>query len=156
MIYQATIPITANTSKGSATRTVLRVSKGLVWYIGIHYPPGCMGLAHAQIFDGKYQLFPSSPGESIASDGAVVGFDDLYYKQAAPFSFDVVTWNVDETHAHTLTVRVGIATNPAFMSRYLPGVDISQFDTELQRIKKAQEEEKQAQFEVLTKQITGG
>lgn len=155
MIYQVTKTVTANTSKASANRTIVHISKGLVWFMGVHFPPGCAGLAHAQVFDGKYQLFPASPGESLAGDGAVIGFDDLYYKSTAPFDLTLVTWNLDETYSHTLTLRLGIATNPAFMSRYLPGVDLGKIDKTLAAVVEDQDAIKAAQLNQLLNEVTG-
>lgn len=155
MIYQRAITVAANTAKVSADRSTVRISKGLIWYLGVHFPPGCCGLAHIQLFDGKYQLFPSSPGESLASDGAVIGFDDLYYKAAAPFELQYLVWNNDDNYSHTLTVRVGVATNPAFMTRYLPGVDYTRISNILRGVQRDQEKEKEEQLIRLTKEITG-
>ena len=155
MIYTATITIDANTAEVDAVRTVLRVGKGLIWRIEVEFPPGCAGLAHLKINDGLYQLFPATPGESFASDGTVIGFDDLYLKNSAPFEFTVTTWNLDEAWPHTLQVRVAMASAEAFMSRYMPSVSWDKFNKVLADAAKAQAEEKQRQIDQLAKEIGG-
>ena len=155
MIYTATITIDANTAEVDAVRTVLRVGKGLIWRIEVEFPPGCAGLAHLKINDGLYQLFPATPGESFASDGTVIGFDDLYLKNSAPFEFAITTWNLDEAWPHTLQVRVAMASAEAFMSRYMPSVSWDKFNKVLADAAKAQAEEKQRQIDQLAKEIGG-
>jgi len=155
MIYTATITESANTAKVDATRTVLRVGKGLVWRIEAEFPPGCVGLAHLQLWDGGYQLFPSSPGESFASDSTVIAFDDLYLKQSAPFEFVAVTWNLDELYDHTMQIRVAMASNEAFMSRYMPSLSWDKFNESMRIAAEDQERIKQEQLEQLAGEIGG-
>ena len=45
-------------------RTVLKVSRGLVYKVEVDFPPGPTGLLKVQIFDGGHQVWPSTPGES--------------------------------------------------------------------------------------------
>jgi len=155
MIYTASILTEANTAEASAKRTVLRVGKGLVWRIEAEFPPGCAGLAHLFITDGNYQVFPATMGESFASDGTVISFDDLYLKTAAPFEFVVTTWNLDEAWDHTLHVRVAMASSEAFMSRYMPSISWEKFNESMQEAARVQEAEKEAQLEALGKEIRG-
>lgn len=153
MIYQAAITESANTAQADATRTVIPVTRGLIWSIEVQFPPGCSGLAHLQLFDGKYQLFPASNGQSLAADGAILSYDDLYYKGAAPFVLVAKTWNLDDTYPHTMTVRVGMASNPAFMSRYLPGVNLGEIDATLGKIREDQAAIRRAQLEAALSDI---
>jgi len=140
VVYHATITTPANTSAGEAKETVIQVVKGLIYRIEIEFPPGCCGLAHCQIFDGSYQLYPATPGASFHGDAGKVGFDDLYIKNAAPFSFVVKTWNLDETWEHTLQVHIGMAHTEAFMSRYMPSVSWEKFHDALAEAARRQEE----------------
>ena len=155
VIYSLSITTPANTGQGSALRTPLKVTRGLIWRIEIDYPPGCCGLCHCIILDGSYHMFPATPGESLSADGAVIGFDDLYYKAAAPFELTVVTWNDDETYDHTLNVRIGLASNEAFISRYLPGVTLKQLQYVLPGIEKEQEALRVAQLNQIASEIGG-
>lgn len=155
MIYSASILTEANTAKIDAKKTVIKVTKGLLWLIEIEYPSGCCGLVHAQIFDGSYQLFPASPGDSLHSEGAVVSYDDLYIKDAAPFEFVVKTWNLDETWSHTLQIRLGFASSEAFMSRYMPSLSWDKFNKTMQQAAIDQERIRQEQIAQLTKEIGG-
>lgn len=153
MVYSVSISTDADTSEVDAIRTVLRVGKGLVWRIEAEFPPGCAGLAHLKIMDGGYQVFPASPGQSFASDGTVISFDDLYLKDSAPYQFDVLTWNLDEYYSHTLQIRIGMASSEAFMSRYMPSVSWEKFNKSMIEAAQIQQAEKDAQLEILAKDL---
>ncbi|GAH57484.1 unnamed protein product [marine sediment metagenome] len=155
MIYTASIPIAAKKSEADSQRTVLRVGKGLVWLIEVESPPGCAGLAHLQIFDGSYQMFPASPSESFASDGTVLSFDDLYLKNVPPYEFVIVTWNEDTHYPHTMQVRIGMASSEAFMSRYMPSISWDKFNKTMIEAAKQQQKDKDKQLEDLAKEIGG-
>lgn len=153
MVYSETITVTANRAKVDAVDTSLKVTKGLVWKIEVDFPPGCCGLTHVQVFDGSYQLFPASPGDSLHGDGAVIAFDDSYLKDAAPFSFIVKTWNLDTIWDHTIQVRIGMASAEAFMSRYMPSITWEKFQQVMAQTAVQQEYERVRQIEQLAKEL---
>lgn len=152
MIYSTLITTSAGKSKGSATRTPLKITKGLVWLMEVDFPPGCVGLVHVQIFDGSYQLLPASPDKTLSGDGRLLRYDDLYLKEAAPFELTVVTWNTDELWDHNIQVRVGMASTRLFMARYLPAVGWEDFATQMEKARVEQAAIKEAQLlEILSK-----
>ena len=153
MIFTASITTDANTSEADPQLTSLKVTKGLIWLLEVEFPAGCCGLCHLQIFDGNYQLFPSTPGDSIHSEGAVLSYDDLYLKNAAPFFLKIKTWNLDETWPHTLQVRIGIASTEAAMSRYMPSLSWDKFTESMKAFAAQQEALKQAQIDELAKSL---
>ena len=153
MIFTASITTDRNTSEANAKVTDLKVTKGLIWLVEVEFPAGCCGLCHLQIFDGNYQLFPSTPGNSIHSDGAVLSYDDLYLKNAAPFYLNFKTWNLDETWSHTLQIRIGIASTEAAMSRYMPSLSWDKFTKSMTDFAAQQEALKAAQIAELSKSL---
>jgi len=128
MIYSPSITTDAATVEGSKADVTLKLTSGLIWLFEVDFPPGCCGLLHVQIFDGLYQVLPSSMGEALHSDSVTVKFDDLYWKQAAPFELTIRTWNEDDTWPHTTQVRVGLASTRAEMSRYIPAISFENFE----------------------------
>jgi len=153
MIYISTITTEANRAKGSAKKTILEITKGLIWRIEVEFPAGCCGLVHLQIFDGLYQVFPATPGESLRGEAVTAGYDDLYLKNAAPFDLTIKTWNTDETYRHTIQVRIGLASYEAFMSRYMPSVTWDKFNELLTKVAAEQETLKDEQIEKIQKMI---
>ena len=76
-----------------------------------------MGVA---VFNGLFQCWPSSVGEFFTGDNATIGFDDLLLVDSAPFEFQVVTYNLDETFDHNVSVKIGLVSSEVFMARFLP------------------------------------
>lgn len=106
----------------------------------VDFPPGCVGLVHVQLFDGKYQLLPASPGKTLFGDGKLLRYDDSYLKEAAPYELTLVTWNEDELWTHTIQVRVGVASSRLFMARYMPSVGWADFALEMEKTREMQRE----------------
>ena len=156
MIYSVSITTLKGKTEATATDTILTVTSGLLWLLEVEFPPGCCGLVHFQMFDGKYQMFPATPGASFHSDASTLRFDDLYHKQSAPFEFIIKTWNTDESWDHTLQVRVGMAMGRAEMSRYMPALSFEGFEKLLAESIAQQETIRQLQLESVLKELSGG
>ncbi len=120
MIYSKNITTVKNTARTALKRTVLDVTKGLVYKVELYFPSGSAGLMGVAVFDGLYQCWPSSPGEFFIGEDQTISFDDLYLKSSAPYTFQVLTYNVDDTHAHAVNVRIGLVSNEAFLARFMP------------------------------------
>uniref|UniRef100_A0A6H1ZPG4 Uncharacterized protein n=1 Tax=viral metagenome TaxID=1070528 RepID=A0A6H1ZPG4_9ZZZZ len=120
MIYSTLIATPIDLFATTPKQTVLKVTRGLVYKVEIDFPPGPSGLLKVQIYDGGHQLWPSTPGEYFITDGYCISFDDTLLKLVAPFQFDIYTWNLDETHAHGVTVRIGMVSEEIYMARFLP------------------------------------
>ena len=120
MIYTANITTPKNTAKTNLKKTVLHVTKGLVYKVEFFFPPGSAGLMGVAVFDGLYQVWPSTVGDFFVGEDQEIDFDDLYLKESAPFEFQCYTYNTDDTYEHFVSVRVGLVSNDAFMARFLP------------------------------------
>jgi hypothetical protein len=119
----------------------------------VEFPPGCAGLTHLRILDGSYQMYPASVGETFASDGSVIGFDDLYMKSSEPFEFVIEGWNEDTAWDHTIQVRIAMASAEAFMSRYMPSLQWQKFSEIMTSAAAEQEAERQRQIAELIAQM---
>lgn len=151
MIYTKGITTSAGGSEGNPTRTVIKVTKGLVWLMEVDFPPGCVGLVNVQIFDGGYQVLPASPRDTLLGDNRLLRYDDLYLKERAPFEFTIVTWNNDELWDHTIQIRIGLASTRLFMARYLPSIGWEGFAKEMEKAREDQEKIRQVQAEEILK-----
>lgn len=120
MIYTANITTPKDTAKTNLKKTVLHVTKGLVYKVEFFFPSGSAGLMGVAVFDGLYQVWPSSVGEFFVGEAQEIDFDDLYLKESAPFEFQCYTYNLDDIYEHFVSVRVGLVSNDAFMARFLP------------------------------------
>lgn len=153
MIYSTSITTAAKGTEKNATRTTIKITKGLIWLMEIDFPAGCVGLVHAQLFDGKYQLLPASPGKNLSGDGQLLRYDDSYLKEAAPFELTLVSWNEDELWTHNIQVRIGVASSRLFMARYLPSVGWEDFAKEMEKARAGQRALMVSQTKALLKEI---
>jgi hypothetical protein len=144
MIYMVEVNTPANTPETSPLRTKLPVTKGLVYKFHLYMPHGAMGYHHIQVFDGAFQLWPTSPGRNFWGDGIEVDWDDIYYKTVEPWEFVVYSWNDDEVYDHRVLISVGMVSEEAFMMRYLPGLTYEKMLEVLQRMEEQQEKARAA------------
>lgn len=127
MIYTANITTVANTLQTALKKTTIQVTKGLVFKVEFYFPAGSSGLMGVAVFDGLYQVWPSSVGNFFVSDDETIRFDDMYLKESAPFEFQCYTYNEDDTYEHYLAVRIGFVSAEVFLARFMPGRNRQQF-----------------------------
>lgn len=144
MIYTATISTPKSTDAANKKRSRLSVTKGLVYKVEIDFPHGSAGLLHAQIFQPGFQIWPTNPNEDFHTPGFVISFEDTYLKDTAPYRFDILTWNEDDTYAHTMQIRIGMVSKEAFMARFMPGMLYDDMLHALSEISRQQEADKLA------------
>lgn len=140
MIYSIDFETPKDTLEADARPTVLKVTKGLVYRVEIQFPRGCAGLLGCAVFDGSHQVWPSNLGQWFRGNANTIQFDDTYLKLTEPFQFDIFTYNLDDTYAHTVLVRVGMVSDDVFMARFLPSYSWEYFKEMMEEMVKAQEE----------------
>ena len=140
MIYTANITTPANTVQTNPKLTRMHVTKGLVYKVEFYFPAGSAGLMGVAVFDGLYQVWPSSVGEFFTGQDQMITFDDLYLKEAAPFEFQCYTYNEDDTHEHFVSVRIGLVSKEVFQARYLPSKSAEVFKQVLAQMEAERQE----------------
>lgn len=103
-------PITtpANTTKADPQRTELRLRAGVITLVHIAFPPGSQGLLHVTVERAGSLLWPENEGDGFASDNFTVIFTPLYDLQAEPVTLTAVTYNLDDTFAHLVNIRISV------------------------------------------------
>jgi hypothetical protein len=134
VIYTGRIITPANTLLTNVKKSELFVSKGLVYKIDVSFPAGSAGLLGVAIYDGTYQVWPSTGGQWFRGDGVTISFDDVYLKQDLPYKFDILTYNLDDTYAHEVDIKLGFVTSDIFMARFLPSVSYQFFSDMLTKL----------------------
>jgi hypothetical protein len=105
MFYEFAITTPKNTAEASPLRTTVTLDVGVVRYVEVQFPAGCVGLVHAKILDALHQVWPSNNDGNIASDNARIGWREDQEITNAEKEFVIVTWNDDDSYPHTLTFR---------------------------------------------------
>jgi len=140
MIYNANITTLKNRFKNNLKKTVIRVTSGLVFKVEFYFPAGSAGLMGVAVFDGLYQVWPSSVGEFFIGEDQLIAFDDMYLKESAPFEFQCYTYNEDTENPHFVSVRIGLVSSEAFLARFMPSRTPGDFEKIRGRMLKAKDE----------------
>lgn len=148
MIYLFDEAIPINTLPDNPANYEMPVTRGLVYRIEVTFPPGSFGLAGIRIFNGSYQVWPSTPGKWFRGDNVKIGFDEMYLFDEAPFLFQVQAYNRDSVWSHTIFARIGMVSKKQYMARFLPSVSFEYWRQMLEEIEadqNSQVEEQQRQ-----------
>ncbi len=140
MIYTANITTPKDTSLTALKITRLHVTKGLVYKVEFYFPAGSAGLMGVAVFDGLYQVWPSTVGVFFTGQDQMITFDDLYLKEAQPFEFQCYTYNLDDTYEHLVSVRIGLVSKEVFQARYLPSKSAEVFKQVLAQMEAERQE----------------
>lgn len=108
MFYSKRITTDAGTAKTSPKPTYLKVTSGVITYIGAFFPPGCHGLAHIQVSEGGSPIFPVISGESVAGNGYLIETQEYYTLKPRYTNIQIKTWNEDTRNAHTIHLYITI------------------------------------------------
>ena len=120
MIFAENITTPKDTAETSVKRTDLVVTKGLVYKVEFYFPSGSSGLMGVAVFDGLYQIWPSTVGKFFVGEDMLISYDDMYLKESPPYSFQIYTYNTDETYSHSVSVRIGLVSSDVFLARFMP------------------------------------
>lgn len=150
MIYSANITTPKDTLLVSPKRTPLKVTRGLVYKVEVDFPPGSAGLMGVAIFDGGFQVWPSTVGQWFTGDAIEVDFEDIYLKESAPFQFTIYTYNLDDTYEHLTIVRIGLVSKEIYMARFLPHLSYRFFEDMLGRLQIEQSKQAEQQKQDVT------
>jgi hypothetical protein len=109
MIYEHRLTISPNTPLLTPAVQLFEVHPGTLNQIGIFFPLGCRGYAHAVIYAQETQIFPTNAGTDFAADGEDLIFPEDLDIPAGATQFYIKGWNLDDTYQHTVTVRMQIS-----------------------------------------------
>jgi len=147
VIYIANITTLKDRYKTNLKKTVIRVTSGLVFKVEFYFPAGSAGLMGVAVFDGLYQVWPSTVGEFFIGEDQLITFEDMYLKEAAPFEFQCYTYNLDDTNPHFVSVRIGLVSADVFMARFMPSRQRIDFDRIRAEMLKAKSERAAVQLQ---------
>lgn len=108
MLYTTSLTIPANTSQAAFVSDDILLVPGTITRVFVHFPPGCCGLAHVVIMDKSFQLWPTSPGESLHGDTYPIEWAEDYLIRENPYQLTVRGWNLDNLYDHTVTVMLAL------------------------------------------------
>lgn len=107
MDFWRDVETAANTTEANAVETEIKLTEGTIVQVWLFHPEGCHGLAHAQIWEGGHQRYPHTEGQSYHGNDVPMIWDDNY-EIKKPAILKLKTWNLDDTYAHTVYLRITI------------------------------------------------
>jgi hypothetical protein len=108
MIYSYTITTPANTTAAAPLITSMKLTRGIIHKFQLIVPPGPQGLLHVIVRNAIHQVFPSNTESNFSIDNANLEYRVHESVDDGPLQLQAHTWNLDDTHAHTCTLLVGL------------------------------------------------
>ena len=106
--YEFDVTSPAQTLQAAPTEVLAGLNAGVITRVAIQIPRGCVGLVHAQIWRGDFQVWPTNPDGNLKGDNAVIEWNDEYPMDDEPLDLRLRVWNDDDSYAHTLTFRFAL------------------------------------------------
>lgn len=120
MIYSFAIETAITYSATNKLKTDLKLTAGIIHQIDIVFPTGCAGLLYVAINHGLHQIWPTNPGEYFHTDGETLSFKEFYELLSAENTLSVYTYNLDDTYAHSVIIRLGLLKQSEIQGLWLP------------------------------------
>ena len=115
MLYKIDMLTPANTPKELPVVWRVKVYPGVTRRVWVGFPKGCAGLCHVQVRHWGWPVWPWSPEDSFHWDDYMFTFEDHYPLTTEPLEFNILTWNLDDTFAHTPTFAVTVEPSPKML-----------------------------------------
>lgn len=100
--------VAANTLETDPATKRIQLTKGVITYWWVGFPPGCCDLVRVTIYEFEHQILPRGEDEDLYWDGYVYSIPDSYELVDEPYEIEVRAWNEDDTYPHTVVVGVAL------------------------------------------------
>jgi hypothetical protein len=104
--YHFSVTVPAGTTEDSPVEQELKLTNGVIKYLGVGFPTGCKQQVKARIYDLEHQIFPANPDEPACWNGGIEGGEEHYKLEEGPYVLTVRAYAPAATVAHTITVFV--------------------------------------------------
>jgi hypothetical protein len=112
VFYVFPITIPANTAETAKQKSILKLTRGKITQIQVHFPSGHVGLTHIGLNCGLYQFLPTNPEATFSSSGETISITEDFVLDSGAFELEAWAWNEDTIYDHTITVRVQLEALP--------------------------------------------
>lgn len=119
MIYRFGISTPASTTKQSPQKTLLKLTRGIVYKFDVDFPAGSQGALHVVLKDGNSQVWPTNPEEDFAADDRLITFPEHHELLRGPYRLTAETWNESLNNAHIVIIRIGVLARKFVLRRII-------------------------------------
>lgn len=108
MFYTWDILVEDGTTEAEPKTEILKLTKGAIKGIYIHFLRGCHSVVKIRIFKDESQLVPLNLDEWVTGDGETVPTETYYELISAPYQLKFVGISPTTHYDHKITVRVQV------------------------------------------------
>lgn len=120
------IDLPANTPETAPIETTIPIPPGIIDFIEVSFPSGCVRLARLRVFYHTVQIVPYNGDQSLAYDDYVSRINLGYEVTENPTELLIKSWNLDDTYTHQLTIGINIVPKePISLDLALQGAPIA-------------------------------
>ena len=116
MLYCYRVTVLKNTPRDDPEEQKILLAHGIITWVSINFPPGCVGLAHCAIYHHEHQIFPSRSDEDFAGDTFPIEWNEYYEMYHEPYELKIKVWTEDDTYPHTVAVHVAVLPRKAIIA----------------------------------------
>lgn len=116
MLFEASITISANTTRADATTEVMKIAHGIITKIMVRPRPGHAALAHLVLLHHEHQIAPSTEGMDFSGDTFPIDWEEYYESYQPPYELKLKGWNDDDTYSHTFDVFIAVLPRKAILA----------------------------------------
>lgn len=134
MIYSVNILTPENTPIIEPKKTIIKLSRGLIYQFDIYFPPGSSGLMGIAVFEVNHQLYPFNTGSFFLGDNVTLTYPDLHELTEEQNELTIHTYNLDTDYEHLLQVRFGLVARTDFQSAFVPSFSFDDLNTTMENL----------------------
>ena len=106
--YNFTLTVPANTKPDHPAEKELILTKGVIASGQLYFPPGCHGLVHIIIADGRGQLYPANAEDTYHFDNYIVPLVGRYALDTTPYKLFLRGWSPGTNYDHTIQLSLAV------------------------------------------------
>lgn len=108
MWYHVPLLVPAGTLELSPVHVDIKLTHGVVVYLGVGFPQGCRQLVKVRLKRALFQVLPLNPEEPASWDGGIEGGAYHYLLTDEPYQFEAYGYAPLATQDHTVTIFVSL------------------------------------------------
>jgi len=108
MWYHVSVSVPANTPEDNPIEQIVRVTSGVIVYLGVGFPSGCKQLVKVRIYHWEHQIFPINADEAASWNGGIEGGQYHYVLDGPPYELIIRAYSPNAGRNHTVTVFANI------------------------------------------------
>lgn len=108
MWFHYTLEIPAGTLESAPVEKPLKLTHGVVAWLGIPWQNGPNSLVKVRILHSRHQIFPINLDEPACGDGFIEGGKEHLELFEPPFALTAVGYSPECTHDHDVTILINV------------------------------------------------